>query len=89
MLAACRSARSSWQLLSWRAAWEGNRTWDRFLVLAREPGEKRLGVTMNYGLNQGQCLVTLPFTNLPGKQYLLLDHGFLLCAHERAGRLDS
>jgi len=63
-----------WQLLSCRAAWEGNPTWERFITSAWEGTDgKRLLVTVNYGPTRGQCLVQLPLANLRGKKCLLQD----------------
>ena len=45
-----------WQLLECRPAWDGNPTWDCFLVFAWQgPNGKRLLVTVNYAPNQSQC----------------------------------
>jgi hypothetical protein len=64
----------SWQLLEVRPAWEGNPTWDRFLAFAWEgDSNQRLLITVNYGPTQGQCLVSLPWDDLRGKQVLLQD----------------
>ena len=58
-----------WQLLEIRPAWEGNPTWDRFLAFAWEgDSNQRLLITVNYGPAQGQCLVSLPWDDLRGKQ---------------------
>jgi hypothetical protein len=64
----------SWQLLEVRPAWEGNPTWDRFLAFAWEGDtNQRLLITINYGPTQGQCLVSLPWDDLRGKQVILQD----------------
>ncbi len=63
-----------WQLLECRPAWEGNPTWDCFLVFAwQDPHGMRLLVTVNYAPNQSQCYVQLPFTDLAGSQWRLQD----------------
>ena len=63
-----------WQVLECRPAWDGNPTWDCFLVFAwQEPNGKRLLVAVNYAPNQSQCKVQLPFTDLAGSQWRLQD----------------
>jgi hypothetical protein len=58
-----------WQLLECAAAWDGNWTWDGFLVFAwQSPHAERLLVTVNYAAHQGQCYVRLPFAGLTGCQ---------------------
>jgi hypothetical protein len=66
--------RGNWQLLDCVSAWEGNWTWDCFLAFAWDlPGEDRLLVTVNYAPNQSQCYVRLPFHDLGGSSWRLLD----------------
>lgn len=49
----------SWQLLSTRAAWEGNPTESQFLAFGwSRAGEPALLVAVNYGPTEGQCYVT-------------------------------
>jgi hypothetical protein len=63
-----------WHLLECLPAWEGNWTWDCFLAFAWQgPDGQRLLVTVNYAANQSQCYVRLPFTDLDGSQWRLLD----------------
>jgi hypothetical protein len=63
-----------WQLLECRPAWDGNWTWDGFLVFSWEgPGAERLLVTVNYAPTQGQCYVRLPFDDLIGQAVRLQD----------------
>ena len=63
-----------WQLLECRPAWDGNPTWDCFLVFAWQgPTGKRLLVTVNYAPNQSQCYVRLPFADLAGGKWRLQD----------------
>jgi hypothetical protein len=63
-----------WQLLECVSAWEGNWTWDCFLVFAWEgPDDERLLVTVNYSSNQSQCYVQLPFTDLGDHLWRLED----------------
>jgi glycosidase len=57
-----------WQLLECVPAWEGNGTWDCFLVFAWQgPAGNRLLVTVNYAPNQSQCYVRIPFADLIGR----------------------
>jgi glycosidase len=63
-----------WQLLDCTPAWEGNGTWDCFLVFAWQgPGGERLLVTVNYAPNPSQCYVRLPFAGLANAQWRLQD----------------
>jgi hypothetical protein len=63
-----------WQLLECVPAWDGNWTWDCFLVFAWQgAGDERLLVTVNYAPNQSQCLVRLPFADLGNRQWRLKD----------------
>ena len=55
-----------WQLLDCTPAWDGNWTWDGFVVFGwRGAGGERLIVAVNYAGNQGQCYVKLPFADRP------------------------
>jgi hypothetical protein len=63
-----------WQLLACIPAWDGNWTWDCFLVFAWQgAGGERLLVTVNYAPNQSQCHVRLPFADLANSQWRLKD----------------
>jgi hypothetical protein len=63
-----------WQLLECAPAWEGNWTWDCFLAFGwQHPGEERLLVVVNYGPNQSQCYLHLPFSELENGQWRLQD----------------
>ena len=63
-----------WQLLECRPAWDGNWTWDCFIVYAwtGKDGEKRL-IAVNYSDHQSQCSVTLPWSDLKGHSWQLQD----------------
>ena len=63
-----------WRLWSCRPAWDGNGTWDQFIVFTWEgrDGQRLLGA-VNYGPNQGQCYVTLDIPDLAGHEYQLRD----------------
>lgn len=63
----------SWALLSNRPAWDGNPTWERYITMRWELGDKRLLVAVNFGGTQGQCYIQNPFPNLRGKQIRLQD----------------
>jgi hypothetical protein len=61
-------------LLDCTPAWEGNWTWDCFLVFAWQgPGDLRLLVTVNYAPNRSQCYARLPFADLGNARWRLED----------------
>jgi hypothetical protein len=63
-----------WQSLECRPAWDGNWTWDGFVVFAWQGADgERLLVTVNYAPNQGQCYVRLPFADLGDGRWRLHD----------------
>ena len=63
-----------WQLLECRPAWEGNWTWDCFVVFSWERNDgERLVVAVNYAPNQSQCYARLPFADLSGGRWRLQD----------------
>jgi hypothetical protein len=63
-----------WQLLECVPAWDGNWTWDCFVVFAWQgAGEERRIVAVNYAPNQSQCHARLPFTDLGHNQWRLKD----------------
>jgi hypothetical protein len=63
-----------WRLLECTPAWDGNWTWDGFVVWCWEgPGGQRRLVAVNYAANQGQCYVRLPFSDLAGRSVSLRD----------------
>jgi hypothetical protein len=62
-----------WRLWTCRPAWEGNGTWDQFIVFSGEQGNRRLLGAVNYGPAQGQCYVTLGLPGLAGSKFTLLD----------------
>jgi hypothetical protein len=64
-----------WQLLECTPAWEGNWTSDCFLVFAwHGPKAELLVVAVNYSGNQSQCHVRLPYAELAGKKWRLVDN---------------
>jgi alpha amylase-like protein len=63
-----------WRLLDCVPAWDGNGTWDSFLIYAWQgSGSDRLLVTVNYAVYQSQCYVPLPFPDLAGCTVRLKD----------------
>ena len=63
-----------WQLLECVPGWDGNSTWDCFLVFAWQgAGDERLVVTVNYAPNPSQCHVRLPFADLGDSKWRLKD----------------
>jgi hypothetical protein len=63
-----------WELLEGVPAWDGNWTWDCFILFAwRGAGVRRLLIAVNYAGNQSQCRVRLPFPDLRGRQVRLED----------------
>jgi glycosidase len=62
-----------WRLLDCKPAWDGNPTWWFYLAFAWEGDGQTSVIVVNYGPNQGQCRIRLPFTNLTGKKVLLID----------------
>jgi hypothetical protein len=75
-----------WQLLQGNPAWDGNWTWDCFLVFAWQgSAEERLLVAVNYAPNQSQCYVRLPFKDLANRQWRLEDQMHPGITYDRAG----
>ena len=63
-----------WSMLECLPAWEGNGTWDSFIVFLWEgENEEKTIVTVNYAPNAGQCYVRLHLSSLAGKQVRLTD----------------
>lgn len=63
-----------WRLLACHPAWEGNWTWDCLIAFAWQgrAGERFI-VGVNYGANQSQCYVQLPFSDLAGGKWRFED----------------
>ena len=74
-----------WGLLTREPAWSGNATWERFIAFAWEGGGKRLLVAVNYGPDQGQCYLRLPWTDLEGRVHVSQDLMHPAIRYERAG----
>jgi hypothetical protein len=66
-----------WQLLQCTPAWEGNWTWDCFLVFAwQDANGDRLLAAVNSAPNQSQGYVQMPFAGPDNRRWRLTD---LLC----------
>lgn len=74
-----------WRLLAPRPAWDGNPTWDRVIPFAWHAAEGRVLVLVNYGPTQGQCLVSVPWTDLEGRRVVLQDVMTPAARYERDG----
>jgi hypothetical protein len=63
-----------WRLLECAPAWEGNWTNDCFVAFAwHDAGGARVLVAVNYAPNQSQCYVRLPFDDLAGARWRLVN----------------
>jgi hypothetical protein len=64
----------NWRLLTCRAAWDGNWTWDSFVAFGWEgpPGERHL-IAVNYSDHQSQCYVAIPWPGMDGRKWRLRD----------------
>ena len=63
-----------WQLLRSTPAWNGNGTAGNVLAWAwRDPDGRHLLAAVNFAPDSGQCYVELPFSELDGGQWQLLD----------------
>jgi Alpha amylase, catalytic domain len=63
-----------WHLLECAPAWDGNWTWDGFIVSSWDgPGGQRRLVAVNYSGNQAQCYVRLPYPDLADRAVRLQD----------------
>jgi glycosidase len=63
-----------WRLLECSPAWDGNWTWDSFLLFSwQSHGGEPLLVAVNYADHQSQCYVRLPLTNVDGRSVRFVD----------------
>lgn len=63
-----------WQLLECKPAWEGNWTWECWIVFAWQGQDgKRAIAAVNYAPNQSQCYAALPWSDLGEQMYQLKD----------------
>ncbi len=64
----------NWQLLEADHAWQGNESYASFIIFSWSgPGSLRRLVVVNYADIQGQCYVHLPWDDLAGRTWKLLD----------------
>ena len=57
--------RGEWQRLDCQPAWEGNGSWDAFIIHAWEgPRQERMLIVVNYAAHQSQCYAKLPFPEI-------------------------
>jgi len=75
----------AWRLLEPRPAWDGNPTWDRFVVFSWEGAGRRLLVATNYGPTRGQCYVRPTDASIAGRTIVLRDLMDPATTYERAG----
>jgi len=77
LLAALRNSTvrdGQWQLLECRPAWEGNGSWDCFIIWTwQDSRDRRRLVVVNYADHQSQCYVRLPFADQAGHMVRLKD----------------
>lgn len=62
-----------WQLLECAQAWAGNSSAAGFIASSWTKNNERLLVAVNYSANQAQCYVKLPFADLRGRKWKLVD----------------
>ncbi|HEY7376410.1 MAG TPA: alpha-amylase family glycosyl hydrolase [Polyangia bacterium] len=62
-----------WSLASCREAWEGNPTYQQFIVSSWQSGERRLIVAVNYGPTQAQTYAKLALSGVRGRDFTLVD----------------
>jgi glycosidase len=65
--------RGAWSLIAPQSAWDGNPTWQDFISYAWQSANGRCVVVVNYSDHQGQCRLRLPFDDLAGRQFRLVD----------------
>ena len=76
MLAALRTdvfRHGGWSLIAPHPAWDGNPTWQDFISYAWQSANGRYVVVVNYSDHQGQCRLRLPFDDLAGHRFRLVD----------------
>ena len=77
LLAALRTdtfRNGAWSLIAPQSAWDGNPTGQDFISYAcQSSGGSRYVVVVNYSDHQGQCRLRLPFDDLAGRQFRLVD----------------
>jgi hypothetical protein len=66
--------KGNWHLSGYRSAWDGNPTWENFIVFSWQgQNGQRLLVCANYGPTQGQCYAEIPFGGIQNKKVILKD----------------
>jgi len=73
-----------WELVESVPAWDGNWTWDCFIVFAWSGAGRRALIAVNYAANRSQCFVRLPFSELRGRQVRFEDR-LSAAVYERQG----
>lgn len=74
VLRAPAAREGQWRLLECAPAWEGNGSSDDFIAFSWQgPDDTRLLAVVNYAGHQGQCHVRLPFEDLGGRAWRLVD----------------
>ena len=63
----------AWSLIAPQSAWDGNPTGRDFICQAWQSSTGRYVVVVNYSDHQGQCRLRLPFDDLAGHQFRLVD----------------
>ena len=64
----------AWQALTCRAAWDGNESWDSFVVHSwRGSGGERILFAVNFAPHPSQCHVEVPFPELGNRSVRLVD----------------
>ncbi len=64
----------AWQLLTTRPAWDGNDSNDAFVIFAWSgPDDARRLVAVNYSRHHSECYVALPWDDLAGRTWRLVD----------------
>ena len=64
----------AWELIPPQLAWVGNPTWQDFISYAWHSWDGgRYVVVVNYSDHQGQCRLRLPFAELAGLEFRLVD----------------
>ncbi len=62
-----------WRLLECEQAWPENFSSDSFIASSWTNNDERIVVAVNYSANHAQCYVTLPFADLRGHKWQLVD----------------
>ncbi len=64
----------NWKLLECTQAWEGNRSYDRYIVFSwLGQAQEKILVAVNYSPVRSQCYIKLPFSYLENRKWKLSD----------------